>query len=60
MSKTDQLWQYVERPTLVDRCAEWQNQCPISYVIDFDRCDLAVLAANVIQSARVSTLRSRG
>ena len=59
MSRIDQFWQYVKRLTLTARRAEWQNQRLISDIIDFDQCDLAVLAVNVILSAHVCGLRRR-
>jgi hypothetical protein len=59
MLKIDQFWQHVKSATFAACCTIWR-QCPIADIIDLGQCHLAVAATNVVQSERVSGLRSRG
>ena len=60
MLKNNQFWQYVKQATLAALYVEWHALCAVSYLTDFDQCNLAVSAAYVVPSERVSRLRSRG
>src|SRR5579862_6530579 len=59
MLKNNQFSQYVKQALLAALSVQWHALCAVSYLIDFDQCNLAVSVAHVVPSAPVSRL-SRG